>query len=80
VDAENVSHFVSAYQSVTPLTLGELWACDMLRLGLIENLRRVSAQHCPAVGDLNLATWAGRLLAAVENEPATVLHVLRRWP
>ena len=26
VDAENVSHFVAAYQSVTPLTLGELWA------------------------------------------------------
>ncbi len=78
VDAENVSHFVTAYQSVTPLTLGELWAVPiMLRLGLIENLRRVSVHIARRRRDRNLANlWAGRLLAAVEKEPATVLHVL----
>ena len=78
VDAENVSHFVTAYQSVTPLTLGELWAVPiMLRLGLIENLRRVSVHIARRRRDRNLANqWAGRLLTAVEKEPATVLHVL----
>src|ERR1017187_9519957 len=78
VDAENVSHFVTAYQSVTPLTLGELWAVPiMLRLGLIENLRRVSAHISRRRRDRNLANlWAGRLLAAVEKEPETVLHLL----
>ena len=78
VDAENVSHFVTAYQSVTPLTLGELWAVPiMLRLGLIENLRRVSVHIARRRRDRNLANlWAGRLLAAVEKEPTTVLHVL----
>jgi cyclic beta-1,2-glucan synthetase len=78
VDAENVSHFVTAYQSVTPLTLGELWAVPiMLRLGLIENLRRVSAHIAQRRRDRNLASlWAGRLLAAAEKEPATVLHLL----
>ena len=31
-----------AYQTVVPLTIGELWAVPtMLRLGLIENLRRL---------------------------------------
>ncbi|MGD0061207.1 MAG: glucoamylase family protein [Verrucomicrobiia bacterium] len=78
VDGENVSHFVAAYQSVTPLALGELWAVPiMLRLGLIENLRRVSVHIARRRRDRNLANmWAGRLLAAVEKESATVLHVL----
>jgi cellobiose phosphorylase len=43
VDAETLTRFVAAYQSVSHLTLGELWAVPiMLRLALIENLRRVS--------------------------------------
>jgi cyclic beta-1,2-glucan synthetase len=78
VDAGNVGDFVIAYQSVTPLKVGELWAVPiMLRLGLIENLRRVSMHIALRWRDRNLANlWADRLLAAVENEPATVLHVL----
>jgi len=41
VDPEALSRFVAAYQTVTPLDLGELWAIPiMLRLALIENLRR----------------------------------------
>ncbi|MDX9862861.1 MAG: glycosyl transferase, partial [Rhodospirillales bacterium] len=78
VDAENVSHFVAVYQSVTSLTLGELWAVPiMLRLGLVENLRRVSECIAERRRDLNLAErWAGRLLAAVEEDAATILRVL----
>ncbi len=78
VEAENISDFVAAYQSVTPLTLGELWAIPiMLRLGLIENLRRVSVHIAQRRVDLNLANgWAGRMLAAVEKHPAAVLNVL----
>jgi len=35
VDAENLGSFVAAYQEVTPLKLGELWAIPiMLRSGL----------------------------------------------
>ena len=77
VDSENVSNFVTAYQSVTPLTLGELWAVPiMLRLGLIENLRRVSERIVRRRRDRNLASfWAGRLLAAAD-EPAAVIRVL----
>ena len=37
--------FITAYQSITALSLGELWAVPiMLRLALIENLRRVAAR------------------------------------
>jgi len=78
VDVENVRHFVTAYQSIGTLTLGELWAVPiMLRLGLIENLRRVSAHVGGRRRDAQLAErWAGRLLAAADENPATVLRVL----
>ena len=41
VDPESIISFVAAYQTVSPLKLGELWAIPiMLRLALIENLRQ----------------------------------------
>src|SRR3990167_110685 len=45
VDPESFGRFIAAYQTVTTLTLGELWAVPiMLRLALIENLRRVGTR------------------------------------
>ena len=42
VDTESLRRFAMAYQAVANLQLGELWAIPiMLRLALIENLRRV---------------------------------------
>ena len=78
VDAQNLSLFVAAYQSVTPLTLGELWAVPiMLRLALIENLRRVAADMARRGRQRNLAAqWADRLLAAAEEGPTDVLQSL----
>ncbi|MEX2559263.1 MAG: hypothetical protein WD403_05075, partial [Pirellulales bacterium] len=39
VAADSVNGFIAAYQTIEPLTLGELWAVPiMLRLALIENL------------------------------------------
>jgi len=44
IDASHLTSFVAGYQEVIPLKLGELWAIPiMLRLALIENLRRVAA-------------------------------------
>ena len=43
LDAERLTRFVVAFQTVTPLTIGELWALpSMLKLALLENLRVVS--------------------------------------
>ncbi|MQA29217.1 MAG: hypothetical protein GEU82_05165 [Luteitalea sp.] len=43
LDLETVIDFISAYQEVTPLSIGELWAVPiMLRLALVEELRRLS--------------------------------------
>ena len=45
VDSKALSLFVAAYQTVTVLTLGELWAIPiMLRLALIENIRRIAVR------------------------------------
>ena len=44
-DSEVLRRFVSAYQCVQPLTIGELWAVPItLRIVLIENLRRLADQ------------------------------------
>ena len=44
-DPDTLRRFVSAYQRVQPLTIGELWAVAItLRVVLIENLRRL-AEH-----------------------------------
>ena len=44
-DPESLRLFVSAYQRVQPLTIGELWAVAItLRIVLIENLRRAAAR------------------------------------
>ncbi len=42
-ELETLQRFVRAYQSVQPLTIGELWAVTIhLRVVLVENLRRLS--------------------------------------
>lgn len=45
IDPNSLSSFAAANQTVTELKLGELWAIPiMLRLALIENLRRVAGR------------------------------------
>ena len=45
LDIDNLKRFLRAYQVVTPLTIGELWASAItLRVALVENLRRIAAR------------------------------------
>ena len=71
VDPENLSSFVAAYQTGTALKLGELWAIPiMLRLALIENLRRIAVRIAVDRTDRNFADyWADRMLAVAEKDP-----------
>jgi len=75
IDLEALSGFVSAYQQVTTLKLGELWAIPiMLRLALIENLRRVSAHLTTARRNRNLAcSWAEQMAKIAENDPNSLI-------
>ena len=45
LDRRQLVRFLTAYQTVAPLTIGELWAWPiMLKLALIESLRRLAAE------------------------------------
>ncbi|MDP3069667.1 MAG: glucoamylase family protein [Opitutaceae bacterium] len=78
VDAAPLTAFVAAYQTVCPLKLGELWAIPiMLRLGLIENLQRITTRLMVARADRDLAdTWAQRLQDMAESNPSDLVVVV----
>jgi cellobiose phosphorylase len=77
VDPETLGSFVAAYQTVTFLTLGELWAIPiMLRLALIENLRRVGARIAAGMIDRNRAAhWAEQMTEIAEKDPKSLILV-----
>ncbi len=71
VDAENATHFVKAYQRANPLKMGELWAIPiMLRLTLLENLRRVAYRIAWRRQHRAMALeWAQRFVTVVHKDP-----------
>ena len=49
IDRQQLAMFINSYQRVAPLTIGELWAWpSMLRLALIEDLRRLAVETLEA--------------------------------
>jgi cyclic beta-1,2-glucan synthetase len=65
LDAQRLSRFLTAFQSVTPLTIGELWAWpSALKLALVEHLR-VRADVLSAVRTHRL--HADRVVRALER-------------
>ena len=80
IDAEHLNVFVSSYQAVHPLNLGELWAIPiMLRLALIDNLRRIAAHLTTDRKDRDLADfWADRIQHVVETDPSGLIVVVAR--
>ncbi|MDH5338555.1 MAG: cyclic beta 1-2 glucan synthetase, partial [Rubrivivax sp.] len=70
--------FVESYQTIKVLQLGELWAIPiMLRLALIENLRRLAARIGAGHEERNLANvWADRMLEVAEKHPKDLILVI----
>ncbi len=61
-DLENLNRFISAYQSITPLTLGELWAIPItLGVALIENLSSASKRIVADKNDRNVGGSVGQI-------------------
>jgi cellobiose phosphorylase len=77
-DPESLRRFVAAYQGITVLKLGELWAIPiMLRLALIENLRRIAARIATDRIDRNLADyWADRMTESAAKDPKNLILVI----
>jgi cellobiose phosphorylase len=71
LDAEFLGRFTEGYQDISPLTIGEVWATPiMLRIALVENLRRLSARVVDAYRANRAADeWAERLLLTAQDRP-----------
>ena len=78
VDLEDLSRFITAYQRTAALNLGELWAVPiMLRLALIENLRRVALRISVGRDERDLAAdWARQMITTVDEDPKSLILVI----
>ena len=78
IDVDNLNDFIAAYQSITNLKLGELWSIPiMLRLALIENIRRIAARIAIDTIDRNLADyWADIMINTTEKAPKDLILVI----
>ncbi len=72
LDETRVVRFVQAFQEVAPLTIGELWALPtMLRLVLLENLRRLASKMIWGWEEQQRARrWANDAIAAAREQKA----------
>ncbi|WP_240003900.1 GH36-type glycosyl hydrolase domain-containing protein [Luteibacter sp. 9135] len=78
IDAAGLARFLDAYQTVVPLSLGELWAVPiMLRLALIENLRRIAVRVTLDRSRRRRATrWADAMTRMAAEDPKNVVLVV----
>src|ERR1700685_1211911 len=84
-DPKVLRRFVSAYQRVQPLTIGELWAVAItLRIVLVENLRRAAQRIVDGRIARQQADGLGDRLVGIDGrapEPATqILRKLEQAP
>jgi cyclic beta-1,2-glucan synthetase len=71
LDRQQLVRFMNSFQGVAPLTIGELWAWpSMLKLALIENLRRLAEETIEARAARRAAdAYVARVDAAGHGQP-----------
>jgi cyclic beta-1,2-glucan synthetase len=78
LDLSDLTLFVDAYQEVSPLTMGEVWALPIvLRIALADNVRRLAKR---VIVDLEASraaeAWAERIVSALDKGPTAADAVL----
>lgn len=78
LDTETLRRFINAYQKVSPLSIGELWAVPIsLRLALVENLRRLATRIVSSRGERDEADrLADKLLEIAQRTPNELVPLL----
>ena len=78
LEPEIIRRFLSAFQAITPLDIGELWALPlMLRLQLLECIRTLAIQVDQQQRESEEADfWANRLITAVRHSSPRLLKMM----
>ncbi len=78
LDTDTLRRFIAAYQTISPLTIGELWAVAItLRLALVENLRRLAIVIVSARAEREEADkLADKLLEVASRQPSGLIPLL----
>src|SRR5437660_1708831 len=78
LDTETLRRFINAYQKVSPLSIGELWAVPInLRIALVENLRRLATRIVSSRGERDEADrMADKLLELAQRQPNDLVPLL----
>lgn len=79
LDINTLRRFITSYQTISPLTIGELWAVAItLRLALVENLRRLAVAVIRARAQREEADkLADKLLEMATRQPAAILSLVQ---
>ncbi len=86
LDTETLRTFLVAFQSVSPLKIGELWAFPlMLRMRLVECARTLAIQVEKLQSESEEADfWANRLITGARRSPERLVELMaelvRRYP
>src|SRR5882757_1794538 len=78
LEPDIIRRFLGAFQTITPLDIGELWALPlMLRLQLLECLRTLAIQVDQQQRESEEADfWANRLITAVRHSSPRLLKIM----
>jgi cyclic beta-1,2-glucan synthetase len=81
IELESVDLFLGAFQQAQPLAIGELWAVPaMLRLGLIESVRRMALRTVRRLEELESAdAWAALLVDPAGERVAETTAALHEF-
>src|SRR6476469_7990740 len=80
LDQQNMELMIREYQTVEPLTLGELWAWPvMLRMGLLENVRRMALRTKRDVMDAERADAQVRRFRVASGDDDHLRHELTEF-
>src|SRR5205823_15030018 len=78
LDTETLRRFINAYQKISPLSIGELWAVPIsLRIALVEHLRRLATRIASSRGERDEADrMADKLLELAQRQPNELVPLL----
>jgi cyclic beta-1,2-glucan synthetase len=78
LDQENIFAFIESYQSVSALSIGELWAVpQMLRAALIESISNLAEKALTELREREIADfWSNRLITTNRRDPNQLFSIL----